>query len=279
MANGLQQLAHRRLENKLDPLLPQGALVAVNIQTGGILAMVGGRDESDTHFNRVTAAKRQPGSAFKPILYAAALERGFQPYDKILDAPVVFNVPSQDKEWQPQNFSQQYEGEICLRWALAHSKNIPAVRLLDKLGPSSVIQFARALGLRSSLRPNLSLALGTSELDLLELTAAYTAFANQGKYTRPYGVTTVIDAEGQSIWRNKPEQHIAMSRSGAAVITNMLEAVIQEGTGQEAKILRGPLAGKTGTTNDFKDALFIGYSPQFATGVWFGNDDASTLGD
>jgi penicillin-binding protein 1A len=278
IANGLEQLTSRRLANHLKQPMPQGALVAINIQTGGIAVMVGGRDGSGAPFNRATAAKRQPGSAFKPILYALALERGFQPYDKLLDAPVVFDTPSQAQEWQPQNFSQEYEGEVCLRWALAHSKNIPAVRLLDKLGPSSVIQFARLLGLRSPLHPNLSLALGTSELDLLELTAAYAAFANQGKYTRPYGITTVIDAEGQNLWRIKPEQRISMSRGAAAVITNMLEAVIQEGTGQEAKILPGPLAGKTGTTNDFKDALFIGYSPQLATGVWVGNDDASTLG-
>jgi penicillin-binding protein 1A len=278
LADGLKQLEARRLNNRLDHPLPQGALVAVDIQTGGILAMVGGRGMSDTSFNRATAAKRQPGSAFKPVLYALALERGFQPSDKILDAPVVFDSPSQKKEWQPQNFSQKYEGEICLRWALAHSKNIPAVRLLEKLGPSSVIQFAQSLGIKSPLQPNLSLALGTSEVGLLELTAAYATFANQGKYTAPYGVTTVTDASGQTIWRIKPEQHIAMSRSGAAVITDMLEAVIREGTGQAARILPGPLAGKTGTTNDYKDALFVGYSPLTAAGVWVGNDDASTLG-
>jgi penicillin-binding protein 1A len=278
VANGLGQLESRRRDNELEQPKPQGALVAINIQTGGIVAMVGGSGISDTAFNRATSARRQPGSAFKPILYALALERGFQPYDKILDAPVVFDNPLQDQEWQPQNFSQKYEGEICLRWALAHSKNIPAVRLLEKLGPSSVIQFAQSLGLQSPLRPNLSLALGTSEVNLFELTAAYTAFANQGKYTAPYGITTITDAEDQTIWRVKPEQHIAMSRSGAAVITNMLEAVIQEGTGQGAKMLPGPLAGKTGTTNDYKDALFIGYSPQIAAGVWVGNDDASTLG-
>jgi penicillin-binding protein 1A len=278
MAEGLAQLTRRRLENHLTPPEPQGALVAIHIQTGGIAAMVGGRAGSESTYNHAATAKRQPGSAFKPILYALALERGFQPYDRILDAPVVFNVPYQADEWQPQNFSQDYEGEVCLRWALAHSKNIPAVRLLDMLGPSSAIQFARKLGMHSPLAPNLSLALGTSEVDLLELTAAYAAFGNQGKYIRPYGVTAVTDAEGQIIWRIKPEQRIAMRRSTAAVITNMLEAVIQEGTGQGAKLLPGPLAGKTGTTNDFKDALFVGYSPDIAAGVWVGNDDASTLG-
>ena len=252
--------------------------MAINISTGSIVAMVGGREAVNTSFNRATTSRRQPGSAFKPIVYALALERGFQPFDKLLDAPVVFDAPAGNQEWQPENFSQTYEGEICLRWALAHSKNIPAVRLLEKLGPSSVIQFGQALGIRSPLRPNLSLALGTSEVGLLELTAAYAVFGNQGKYIVPYGITTVIDAEGQTIWRAKPEQHIAMSRSGAAVITNMLEAVIQEGTGARAKTLPGPLAGKTGTTNEYKDALFIGYSPQIAAGVWVGNDDASTLG-
>ena len=278
VTGGLKALESRRAENQLEQAVPQGALAALNIQTGGIVAMVGGREGLDTPFNRATAAKRQPGSAFKPILYALAIERGFQPYDTILDAPVIFTNPSQSKEWEPQNFSQDFEGEICLRWALAHSKNIPAVRLLDKLGPSSVIQFSRALGLSTPLRADLSLALGTSEVNLLELTAAYAAFANQGKYTKPYGITTVTDAEGQTIWRIKPEQRIAMSRSTAAVITNMLEAVIQEGTAQGARSLPGPLAGKTGTTNDFKDALFIGYSPHIAAGTWIGNDDASTLG-
>jgi penicillin-binding protein 1A len=278
VAKGLDQLETRRIKNHLEEPHPQAALVAVNIGTGSIVAMIGGRDAGNTAFNRATTSRRQPGSAFKPIVYALAIERGFQPFQKILDAPVVFDSPSRDQEWQPQNFSKTYDGEVCLRWSLAHSKNIPAVRLLEKLGPSSVIQFAQTLGLRTPLNPNLSLALGTSEVGLLELTAAYSVFANQGKYIAPYGITKIVDAEGQTIWRAKPEQHIAMSRSGAAVITNMLEAVIQEGTGRKAEKLPGPLAGKTGTTNDYKDALFIGYCPQLVTGVWVGNDDASTLG-
>jgi penicillin-binding protein 1A len=278
VAKGLAQLETRRIKNQLEEQQPQAALVSVNVSTGSIVAMIGGREATNAAFNRATTSRRQPGSAFKPIVYALAIERGFQPFQKILDAPVVFESPSQKQEWQPQNFSQTYDGEICLRWALAHSKNIAAVRLLEKLSPSSVIQFGQTLGLRTPLNPNLSLALGTSEVGLLELTAAYAVFANQGKYIAPYGITEIVDAEGQTIWRAKPEQHIAMSRSGAAVITNMLEAVIQEGTGRKAESLPGPLAGKTGTTNDYKDALFIGYSPQIVTGVWVGNDDASTLG-
>lgn len=278
VAEGLNQLESRRLKNRLEEPLPQAALVALNVGSGGIVGMVGGRNAAKASFNRATTAKRQPGSAFKPIIYALALERGFTPTDKILDAPVVFNTASQDQEWQPKNFSETYDGEICLRWALAHSKNIPAVRLLDKLGPSSAIQFAQNLGLRGPLTSDLSLALGTSEVGLLELTAAYEVFANQGRYIAPYGITAVVDAEGQTIWRAKPEQHIAMSRSSAAIITNMLEAVVQEGTGRKAGILPGPLAGKTGTTNEYKDALFVGFSPRIAVGVWVGNDNATPLG-
>ncbi len=278
IADGLEELETRRLQNGLNKPQPQAALVAIKAGTGSITAMVGGRDNANPTLNRATTTRRQPGSAFKPIVYASAVERGFQPFQKILDAPVVFESPFQAQDWQPQNFSQAYDGEICLRWALVHSKNVPAVRLLDKLGPSSVIQFAHKLGVHSLLSPDLSLALGTYETGLLEMTAVYAVFANQGKYIAPYAVTRIVDAEGQTIWRAKPEQHIAMSRSGAAVITNMLEAVVQEGTGRKARILPAPLAGKTGTTNDYRDALFIGYSPTVIAGVWVGNDDASTLG-
>lgn len=279
VASGMDQLDLRMKQDRLAAPRPQGALVALDIASGGILSMVGGRDEPQGGYNRATTARRQPGSAFKPVVYALAAERGFEQTQTLLDAPVVFHNPSQNKDWQPEDFSQTYEGEISLRWALAHSKNIPAVRLIEQLGPSAVVQFAHGLGISSELRPNLSLALGTSEVGLLELTAAYAVFANRGRYVAPFGLTEVVDADGKIIWQAKPEQRIAMSRTGAAIITDMLEAVIQEGTGRAAHArLPGPLAGKTGTTNDFKDALFIGYSPAIAAGVWVGNDDASSLG-
>lgn len=278
VANGLTTLETRMTENRISKPSPQGALVALNVQTGGIVAMVGGQDATANAFNRAVTAKRQPGSAFKPFIYALAIERGFQPYQKILDAPVVFSSSVQDQDWQPENFSKTYDGEISLRWALAQSKNIPVLRLLDKLGTFAAIEFAQKMGFKSSLKPYLSLALGTSEVNLLELTAAYAVFANRGKYIAPYGITKVVDAEGHTLWQAKPEQHIAMRRSSAAIITNMLEAVIQEGTGRRAKSLPGPLAGKTGTTNQYKDALFIGFSPDIAAGIWVGNDNATTLG-
>lgn len=278
VAKGLEQLESRMQKNGLTDVQPQSALVALDVSTGGILSMIGGRDADQSGYNRATSAKRQPGSAFKPIVFASAIERGFHQNQKVLDAPIAFQSPARGKDWEPKNFSETYVGEISLRWALAHSKNIPAVRLMEKLGPSSVIQFAQALGLQTKLTPNLSLALGTSELSLLELTSAYTVFANRGVFISPYGITEIVDAQGKTIWRIKPEKRIAMSRSGAAIITNMLEAVIAEGTGRKAHLLPPPLAGKTGTTNDFKDALFVGYSPDIAAGVWVGNDDASALG-
>ena len=278
VASGLAQLEGRMQKNGTTRPSPQAALVALNVATGSVTAMVGGREGSHSAFNRAIDAHRQPGSAFKPIVYALAIERGFRPDQKILDAPVVFDTANRGQEWRPENFSKTYDGEICLRWALAHSKNIPAVRLIEKIGPSSVVQFAQKLNLQSPLNPDLSLALGTSETGLLELTAAYSVFANQGKYLAPGAILKVVDAQGRTIWRAKPAQHIAMTRSGAAIITNMLEAVIKEGTGRQAAFLPGPLAGKTGTTNGFKDAMFIGYSPGIAAGVWVGNDDATSLG-
>jgi penicillin-binding protein 1A len=278
MTSGLDQLERRMVHNDLSDPHPQAALVVLNVHTGGIMALVGGRPGLEDSFNRATMAKRQPGSAFKPIVYGLAVERGFEQDHVLLDAPVAFPATASDRPWLPQNFSKTYAGEISLRWCLAQSKNIPAVRLMDQLGPTSVVHFGQRLGIRSHLSADLSMALGTSEMTLMELTAAYAVFANGGKYVEPFGVSKVAGPMGEMLWKARPEQHIAMTRETAAILTNMLEAVILEGTGRSAGSLPGPLAGKTGTTNDFKDALFIGYSPQYTAGVWVGNDDASTLG-
>jgi penicillin-binding protein 1A len=278
VADGLDRLAQRMTQNGLKNPKPQAGLTVLNVQTGGIMAMVGSHPHHPTGFNRVSMARRQPGSAFKPIVYALAIERGFEQDQVLLDAPAVFQTTPSDRQWQPRNFSQTYAGEISLRWCLAHSMNIPSVRLIEKLGPTSVVQFAHGLGVQSELAPNLSLALGTSETTLLELTAAYATFANGGKFNAPYSVSNVVGPTGEILWKARPEQRIAMSRTGAAIVNNMMQAVIGEGTARSAGNLPGPLAGKTGTTNDFKDALFIGYCPRYAAGVWVGNDDATTLG-
>ena len=275
---GLSQIEERMPAGRRSKESPQAALVALDIETGGILSMVGGRSAGPTSFNRATMALRQPGSAFKPLVFALAIERGFEQSQTLLDAPVIFHSSPSHQDWQPSNFSNDYSGEISLRWALMHSRNIPAVRLLEKVGPSAMVQFGQDLGLGSNLKPELSLALGTSEVRLIDLTAAYAVFANGGKYISPYAISEIKDAAGVTIWRAKTEQHIAMSRTGAAIVTDMLEAVIKSGTGRKARSLPGPLAGKTGTTNDYKDALFIGYSPSVCTGVWVGNDDGSSLG-
>jgi len=274
----LSALEHRMKQQFIKNPAPQCALVSLDVLSGGILAMVGGRDYLKTPFNRATIARRQPGSAFKPIVYAYAIEQGFSQNKIILDAPVVFKTGNRKKEWQPNNFSEDYKGEMTLRMALALSKNIPAVRLIEMLGPSSVAGFAHTLGIKSPLYPNLSLALGTSGVKLINLTAAYSVFPNKGKLIEPYGVMEVVDGNGRLVWRVKPNKKAVISRESAAVITDMLRSVIQDGTGKKAKIIQRPIAGKTGTTNEYKDALFIGFSPSITTGVWVGQDTFTTIG-
>ena len=275
---GLLALEHRMKQQFIKNPAPQCALVSLDVLSGGILSMVGGRDYLKTPFNRATIARRQPGSAFKPIVYAYAIEQGFSQNKIILDAPVAFKTGNRKKEWQPNNFSEDYKGEMTLRTALALSKNIPAVRLIEMLGPSSVAGFAHTLGIESALYPNLSLALGTSGVKLINLTAAYSVFPNKGKLIEPYGVMEVVDGNGRLVWRVKPNKKAIISRESAAVITDMLRSVIQDGTGKKANIIQRPIAGKTGTTNEYKDALFIGFSPSITTGVWVGQDTFTTIG-
>ncbi|MDY6952954.1 MAG: PBP1A family penicillin-binding protein [Thermodesulfobacteriota bacterium] len=280
VTQGLEQLSARMqtagLVQEDDP--PQAALICLDAKRGGILAMVGGRSFEESRFNRATMARRQPGSAFKPLVYALALEKGFGQHEILWDAPVVFRGAKEGQDWMPQNFSEAFLGEVTLRRALALSQNIPAVRLLNKLGPTRAVEFAYKMGIRSPLDPNLSLVLGTSEVTLLELTAAYAVFPHGGVWTRPFGVLEVLEGE-RSVWRHKSQARPVLTPETAAVMTDMLEAVIQEGTGKAAKPMDRPLAGKTGSTNGYKDALFVGFSPTLVTGVWVGLDDHGTLGD
>jgi len=276
---GLSTLQTRMIKNNIQPAAPQAALLCLDIKSGGILAMVGGRNFYESPFNRATAARRQPGSAFKPLVYAYAIEQGFAQNAMILDAPVVFRGADRNTDYRPENFSKKYLGEITLRRALAISQNIPAVRLIEKLGPQSVAGFAHRLGIQSKLEPNLSLALGTSEVSLLNLTAAYAVFPRGGEWIEPFGIMEVTDHRGRIIWRARPQKRLVMRRAGAAIITNMLEGVVLEGTGRRARTLQIPLGGKTGTTDHYKDALFVGFSPAVATGVWVGRDSGGTLGD
>ena len=276
--NGAAALEKRMKARGLKDPNPQCALVALEVESGGILAMVGGKDFDKSPFNRAVSARRQPGSAFKPIAFALAIERGFPQNKIILDAPIVYRGAKNGEDWRPNNFSKTYKGEMTLRQALAVSQNIPAVRLIEMLGPSSVAKFAGQLGIESALNPNLPLVLGASGVTLMELTAAYAVFPNRGRWIEPFGTMDIMDRSGRVLWHVTPKKKVVMSRAGAAVMTNMLEGVIHEGTGRKAQDLNRPVAGKTGTTNDFKDALFIGFSPSIAVGVWVGRDSYVTMG-
>jgi len=280
VTEGLEGLADRMQRGGvLKEEYPQAALVCLEASRGTILAMVGGRSFEESPFNRATMARRQPGSAFKPIVYALAVEKGFRQNDLLWDAPVTYQGTLENEAWTPKNFSGRFHGEVTLRTALALSKNIPAVKLLHKLGPTRAVEFAHRMGITSPLQPNLPLVLGTSELTLLELTASYAVFPSNGVWTRPFGIIEVLDREGRSLWREKPQRRPAISPETSAVTTDMLRAVVLEGTGRAAGRVGRPLAGKTGTTDGYKDALFIGFSPTIVTGVWVGLDHHETLGD
>jgi penicillin-binding protein 1A len=279
METGLSRLKARMASRTKPDIDPQGALVAIDIRTGGILAMVGGRDFSQSEFNRAADARRQPGSAFKPVVYALAITRGFTQASLVLDAPVVFKGGPNNTDWQPENFTNRYQGEMTLRRALTHSKNIPAVRLAERLGPSSVVQFAHRLGIDSPLSPNLSIALGAANTTLLELTSAFSVFPGGGLHIQPFGIAEILGRDNAVRWRARPAIRPVMTDTQAAIMVDMLQGTVLEGTGKQARQLDMPVAGKTGTTNDFRDALFVGFSPAVAAGVWVGMDDFTPLGN
>jgi len=257
----------------------EGALVAIDPRTGAIRAMVGGYDFGRSEYNRAVIAHRQAGSAFKPIIYATALNQGSSPSTVVVDAPVVYEEVDSEKIWKPDNYEKRFFGVISLREALIHSRNLATVRLLEKVGIRPVIEFSKSIGITSPLNQDLSLALGSSSVGLLELTSAYGVFADQGIRLDPYSIATVQDANGHALEQTLFEPRQVLSKETAYLITNMLEDVIQRGTGQLAKSLGRPIAGKTGTTNDYTDAWFIGYTPNLAVGVWVGFDDIRTLGE
>ncbi len=277
VSKGMADLEKRMESRGLDASKAQCAVIAIDVKTGGILSMVGGKDFSASPFNRAVQALRQPGSAFKPFVYAAALSSGLAQNDFLLDAPLSYRLAN-NQTWQVNNFSNNFSGKITLRKALALSKNTPAVRLIQAMDPAKVVEFAQKAGISSPLSPNPSLALGTSEVSLMELTAAYIPFANMGIRVQPFAVFKITDSDARVVFQNTLLRQSVMSRQDAAVITDMLRAVVREGTGKKAGVIQTDIAGKTGTTDDYKDALFIGYNPDIALGVWVGNDDAASLG-
>ncbi|CAH2030339.1 penicillin-binding protein 1A [Trichlorobacter ammonificans] len=290
----------------------QGALVSIDPTTGGIKAMIGGYDFRKSQFNRAVQAKRNAGSAFKPIIYAAALEKGFTAATVIEDSEVEYPA-GLGKTWKPRNYDNTYRGPVTMREALTQSINVVSVKILERIGVDYAVEFAKRLGFTSKIEPNLSLALGAASVSPLELTSAYTAFANKGVYLRPFSIVKVTDNAG-TILEQRPAQVVpppppavpteavdgqqpavpappkqpALPSDGAPLvpppsqattpevaylITNLMESVVQSGTGHRAAAIKRPVAGKTGTTNEMKDAWFIGYVPQLVTGVWVGFDN------
>jgi penicillin-binding protein 1A len=250
---------------------PQGAMLAIDNPTGEIKAMVGGYSFEDSKFNRATQAYRQVGSSFKVYVYADALEKGATPFDTILDAPMT--VMSGGVPYSPHNYDEKFEGNITLRRALAGSRNVPAVKLAEKVGISSVVDVTRRFGITTSLPPYLPLALGAADMKLSEHVSAFTVFPNDGIRIDPHMIRRVTSYDGALLEEAHPEVHDVISPEVARTMTAMLEEVIQFGTGIQAKALGRPAAGKTGTTQDYTDAWFIGFTPQVTAGVWVGFDD------
>ncbi len=295
--------------------LAQAALVAVDPATGAVRAMIGGYDFKKSQFNRAMQAKRNPGSAFKPIIYAAALDKGMTPATIIDDSPVEYNS-GYGKSWKPKNYDNKYRGPVTMREALTNSINVVSVKILEDTGVDYAVEYAKKLGITSPLSPNLTLALGSSSLTPLELTLAYAVFDSGGYRVNPYFVTKVMDGEGRVLEEyNPPPPPVFSSMSSAGpggpeeaaqadqpqatqpadtdmprgpvrvispatayIMTNLMESVVTSGTGQRARALGRPVAGKTGTTNDMKDAWFVGYVPQLVAGVWVGYDQEKSLG-
>jgi penicillin-binding protein 1A len=254
----------------------QGALVAIDNTTGGIKAMVGGRDFNTSKFDRATQALRQVGSSFKPYVYTTVIDQGASPDDTILDEPVSFETPS--GPYSPHNYDDKFEGIISLRRALAQSRNIPALKLASKVGIKTVIDYAGRFGITAKLPPYLPVALGSAEITLMEQTAAYSVFPNDGVRVAPHYITRVTDYDGRVLEENFPEVRDAISTRTARIMTAMLREVVLHGTGVAAAKLPFPVAGKTGTTNDFTDAWFVGFSPTMSCGVWVGYDEKKSLG-
>src|SRR5499427_8165530 len=250
---------------------PQAAMICIDNPTGEIKAMVGGYSFEDSKFNRATQAVRQVGSSFKVYVYADAMEKGYTPFDTILDAP--FTVNSGNQLYSPRNYDEKFEGVITLRRALAGSRNVPAVKLADKVGISSVVEEARRFGITTPLPPYLPLALGAADMKLVEHVSAFTVFPDDGIRIDPHMIRRVSTYDGALLEEAHPEVHDVISPDVARTMVAMLEEVVQFGTGVAAKALGRPAAGKTGTTQDYTDAWFVGFTPQLTAGVWVGFDD------
>ena len=257
----------------------EGALIAIDNRTGQIRAMVGGWNFNRSKFNRAVQAYRQLGSTFKPIVYTAAIDRGFTPTSILIDAPVSY-ASGNGQIYSPSNYDHKFEGSITLRWALEESRNIPAIKMMDTLGPKNVLAYAKRFGFEEDFPPYLPIALGAGDATLLEVTSAYTTFPNQGVRMKPFMVLSVKDRDGNLLEENRPEPSDVIRADTAYVMTSLLRGVLLRGTGISAAgfASQWPLAGKTGTVDENTDAWFIGYDPFITVGVWVGNDEKKSMG-
>jgi len=255
----------------------EGALVALEPDTGFVRAIIGSYDFVKSEFNRAIYARRQPGSAFKPIIYAAALDHGFTPASIIVDEPVTYHGGPRG-EWSPENCDHKFNGPTTLREALTYSRNVVTVKLVDAVGIDNVLEFARTVGIQSDMPRDLTIALGSLSLTPFDLAQCYSIFANEGMKSKPIAVKYVTDSRGRVLESNEPEAAEVITPQTAFLITSMMEDVVRNGTGWRAKALGRPVAGKTGTTNEYRDAWFVGFTPNLVSVVWVGFDDMRSLG-
>ncbi len=258
-----------RLKKHYDGL--QGALLAMDPKTGYVKAMVGGFNYEESQFNRALQAERQPGSSFKPFIYLTAINEGYMPDDTIKDEPVVFRFNG--KQWRPHNYEGVFHGTVTLMYALVHSINVATINLLNAIGVDNVINTAHKFGIKEKIPHNLSIALGSLSVRLIEMVRAYAGFDNYGLLPEPIFITRIEDKYGRVIYQKKPHLKRVANTIDTFILTGMLKNVINYGTGRKARVIGRPLAGKTGTTNDYRDAWFIGFSPSLVCGVWVGYDD------
>jgi penicillin-binding protein 1A len=254
-------------------------LLAVEPQTGQIKAMVGGYDFRRSEWNNATQAMRQAGSAIKPILYTAALESGFSPSSIIIDGPTDFIDEWTGEPWTPPNYDGKYKGAVTLRKALEESRNIPTAKLLQYISPQKGVEYCRKFGITSPVYPYISLALGSFELRLIELVSAFSVFPNKGVRVEPNFIIRIEDKDGNILEENKTRAEKVISPQVAYIMTSLLQGVIQRGTGIAARYIHWPLGGKTGTTNDFTNAWFLGFSPSLCAGVWVGHFGNIPIGE
>lgn len=276
LEKGLTELEGRE---KYKRGLVQGALYCMDVKTGAIRAMVGGRDFNKSEFNRATQSRRQAGSAFKPLIYTAAFDKGMNPSTRFVDSPIVFEDPSQeDGLWKPKNFDEKFLGPITMRTALVQSRNIVTIKILREIGIDYAASYAMNMGISSPIARNLSLALGASGVTLQELVNAYGVLANGGKKVTPFFIKKIVDRTGNVFEETKVKSEQVIDPRIAFMTSYVMRDVVESGTGRRVKSLGRPVAGKTGTTNDIRDAWFIGFTPSLIAGVWIGFDQETTLG-